>query len=220
MAATIDNSGLTFGNGTKQVSAPSSSADYGQLISITTFTSNGTYTAPANCRRVLVKVQGGGGGSAGHCEGGGAGGYSERLIHNITPGTTVAVTIGGGGGGVGYYAAAGRGGTSSFGSLISATGGYGANNNQGHGGGHGGSGSGGQIQLDGGTGAGHGNSASNGQPAGGGPSFFGGPGGQYRSTTPSNYSPALGSGATGGRTNDGGSGTGAPGGVCVVYAYT
>jgi hypothetical protein len=217
MAITLGSSGITFTDGSTQTT--NYPQDRGMPVSITTFTSNGTYTVPSNCRTILVQIVGGGGGSAGYCESGGAGGFAEGVF-SVTPGASYAVTIGGGGGGVGYYAAAGRGGTSSFGSLISATGGYGANNNQSHGGGHGGSGSGGQINLDGGTGAGHGNSASHGQPAGGGPSFFGGPGGQYRSTTPSNYSPALGSGATGGRTNDGGSGTGAPGGVCVVYAYT
>ncbi len=217
MAITLTSTGITYPTGGTQTS--SYTANRGQPISIQTFTSNGTYTVPSNCRKILVQIVGGGGGSAGYCEAGGAGGFAEGVF-SVTPGATYAVTIGGGGGGVGYYAAAGRGGTSSFGSLISATGGYGANNNYSHGGGHGGSGSGGQINLDGGTGCGHGNSASHGQPSGGGPSFFGGPGGQYRSTTPSNYSPALGSGATGGRTNDGGSGTTGAAGVCVVYAYT
>ena len=64
MAVTIDNSGITYSDGTKQGSGPSAAADYGQLISITVFTSSGTYTAPANCRALLVKVQGGGGGQA------------------------------------------------------------------------------------------------------------------------------------------------------------
>lgn len=216
MTATLGSSGLTFPNGTSQTTAYP--WDRGRPISMWSTTGTTTYTVPAGCSTIVVQVVGGGGGSAGYCESGGAGGFAEGMF-SVSPGATYTVTIGGGGGGVGYYAAAGAGGTTSFGSLISATGGYGANNNYSHGGGHGGSGSGGQINLQGGTGAGHGNSASHGQPAGGGASFFGGPGGQYRSTTPSNYSPALGSGATGGRTNDGGSGTGAPGGCCVVYAY-
>lgn len=217
MSITLGSSGVTFTDGSTQTTtAP---YDRGRPISIVTFTGNGTYTVPAKCSTILVQIVGGGGGSAGYCEAGGAGGFAEGSF-SVSPGTQYAVTIGGGGGGVGYYAGAGRGGTSSFGSLISATGGYGANNNYSHGGGHGGSGSGGQIQIDGGTGTGHGNSAAHGQPAGGGPSFFGGPGGQYRSTTPSNYGPAWGTGATGGRTNDGGSGTTGCGGVCVVYAYT
>ena len=217
MAVTLTSTGVTFSNNEGQNSTYV--RDRGQPINITTFTSNGTYTVPSNCSTIFVQLVGGGGGSAGYNEAGGAGGYAEG-VYSVSPGATYSVTIGGGGGGVGYYAGAGRGGTTSFGSLISATGGYGANNNYSHGGGHGGSGSGGQVNLDGGTGSGHGNSASHGQPSGGGASFFGGPGGQYRSTTPSNYSPAYGTGATGGRTNDGGSGTTGAAGVCVVFAYT
>ena len=217
MAVTLTSTGITYSNGGSQNSTYVQ--DRGQPISITSFTSSGTYTVPSNCRKILVQLVGGGGGSAGYNESGGAGGYAEGF-YSVTPGATYSVTIGGGGGGVGYYAAGGDGGTTSFGSLISASGGYGCNRNYSHGGGHGGSGSSGQINLQGGTGAGHGNSAGHGQPSGGGPSFFGGPGGQYRSTTPSNYSPAYGTGATGGRTNDGGSGTTGMSGCCVVFAYT
>ena len=217
MAVTLGSSGIAFSNGSTQTS--NYPQDRGRPISITQFTSSGTYTVPSNCRKIFVQLVGGGGGSAGYNEAGGAGGYAEGF-YDVSPGASYTVTIGGGGGGVGYYAGAGRGGTTSFSSLISATGGYGANNNYSHGGGHGGSGSGGQVNLDGGTGTGHGNSASHGQPAGGGASFFGGPGGQYRSTTPSNYSGTYGTGATGGRTNDGGSGTTGKAGVCVVFAYT
>lgn len=217
MPIVIGSSGITFSDGTTQTTvAP---ADKGKPISVTTFTTSGTYTVPSNCTTILVQLVGGGGGSAGYNESGGAGGFAEGY-YSVSPNATYSVTIGGGGGGVGYYAGAGDGGTTSFGALISATGGYGANRNTSHGGGHGGSGSNGQINLQGGTGSGHGNSASHGQPSGGGPSFFGGPGGQNRSTTPSNYSPAYGTGATGGRTNDGGSGTTGMSGCCVVYAYT
>ena len=136
MAVTLGGQGITYSDGTIQASSSSTSVDYGQLISITTFTTSGTYTAPSNCRKVFVRVQGGGGGSAGHFESGGAGGYAEALVDPFTAGSTATVTVGGGGGGVGYYAAAGDGGTTSFGSLISATGGYGANRNYSHGGGH------------------------------------------------------------------------------------
>lgn len=216
MAITLTSTGVTYGDGSSQNTTYPQ--DRGGPISITTFTSNGTYTVPSNCRKILVQIVGGGGGSAGYNEAGGGGGFAEG-VYSVTPGATYSVTIGGGGGGVGYYAAAGDGGTSSFGSLISASGGYGSNRNYSHGGGHGGSGSSGQINLQGGTGTGHGNSASHGQPSGGGPTFFGGPGGQYRDTAPSNFSGAYGTGATGGRTNDGGSGTTGKAGVCVVYAY-
>lgn len=218
MAVTLDNSGISYSDGTKQGSAPSAAADYGQLISITVFTSNGTYTAPANCRALLVKVQGGGGGSAGHCEGGGAGGYTERFIPAIGPGTTVAVTIGGGGGGVGYYAAAGDGGTSSFGGYCSASGGYGANRNYSHTGGHGGTGAGGQISVGGGGGIGHTNGFGSWGPRGV-PTYWGGSFGTRHSGGEQIGSGAPGSGASPGTTTNTGSGKAGRAGMVVVYAY-
>jgi hypothetical protein len=216
MAVTLGASGITFTNGTSQTT--NYPVDKGVPISITTFTSSGTYTVPALCSRIVVQLVGGGGGSAGYQESGGAGGFAEGT-YSVTPGATYTVTVGGGGGGVGYYAAAGDGGTTSFGSLISATGGYGANRNYSHGGGHGGIGSNGQINLYGGTGTGHGNSASHGQNNGGGTSFFGGTGGKTRSNDGANYGPAYGSGAPGSITDIGSSGCAAVAGVCVVYAY-
>ena len=215
MAVTLNASGLLV-NSTQFTTPP---VDTGKQILITTFTGNGTYTVPANCYRVLVQCVGGGGGSAGYCESGGAGGFSEGHF-TVTPNAAIAVTVGGGGGGVGYYATAGNGGTTSFGSYLSASGGHGANTNITHGGGHGGVGSAGQINLYGGSGTGHTNHGSHAQDGAGGGSYFGGPGGQNRTTTPTNFSPSPGSGATGGRCDDGGSGTTGAGGLVVVYAYT
>ena len=217
MATVLGSSGITFSDSTSQTSSYSS--DLGQPISVTSFTSSGTYTVPSNSTRIFVQLVGGGGGSAGYLESGGAGGYSEGMF-SVTPGTAYSVTIGGAGSAVGYYAAAGVGGTTSFGSLISATGGYGANNNYSHGGGIGGIGSGGQVNLYGGSGTGHGNSASHGQPNGGGGSFFGGPGGKTRGNNSDNYGPAYGSGGPGGITDIGSGGVVGCGGVCVVIAYT
>lgn len=218
MATTLGSSGITFGDSTSQTSGYNT--DRGWPISIVSFTSTGTYTVPSNATKILVQLVGGGGGSAGYCEAGGAGGYAEGVF-TVTPGTAYTVTIGGGGGGVGYYAVAGSGATSSFGALLTATGGGGANSIIAHGGGGGGLGSGGGINLYGGSGSGHGNSAAHGQPTGGGSSFFGGAGGVWRvDGTSTNYSPAYGSGATGARTNDGGTGAAGPGGCCVVIAYT
>lgn len=219
MAVTLGGSGIIFADGTTQVSAGSSSKDYGQIISITTFTSTGTYTIPANARKLLVKVTGAGGGSAGHFESGGAGGYAEKLIHGVTPGGTVAVTVGGGGGGVGYYAAGGTGGTSSFGTYCSATGGYGANANYSHTGGHGGVGSGGQITLTGGGGHGHGNGWGSYGPRGV-PSVWGGGFGTRHSGGEQIGNGAPGAGASSGTTGNGGSGKTASAGMVVVYAYT
>lgn len=217
MAFTIGPSNITFNDATTQTSTNPTSK--GQPISITTFTATGTYIVPHQCSKIVVQLVGGGGGSAGYLESGGAGGFAEGVFA-VTPGTSYTVTIGGGGGGVGYYAAAGDGGTTSFGSLISATGGYGANRNYSHGGGHGGIGSSGQINLYGGTGTGHGNASSHAQPPGGGGSFFGGPGGKTRSNDGANYGPAYGSGASGAITEIGSTGSAGCAGVCVVYAYT
>jgi len=199
--------------------------DTGSIISITTFTSSGTYTVPSGAGTLFVRVQGGGGGAASYCESGGAGGYAETYVKvapaGLTPGSsTIAVTVGGGGGGVGYYAAAGAGGTSSFGSYASATGGRGANNDYGHTGGHGGFGSG-LLQLAGGGGSGHANGHSNAGSAKGGASYFGGPSGTRHSGGEQIGPGAPGSGAAGGVTDGGaGGGHGGASGLVVVYAYT
>ena len=108
-----------------------------QFKSIQVFTSSGTWTKPSGINAIIVEVQGGGGGgrnggaNAYSGGGGGAGGYALSLITN--PSSSETITIGGGGSG-------GPGGASSFGSLLSATGGsygniwYGSSGGQGAGG--------------------------------------------------------------------------------------
>lgn len=172
MPIVMSNQGIDFSNSGTQTTP---SVDKGKLISIASYTSAGTYTwtKPTGCTKVLAVVLGAGGGGAGHCESGGAGGYAEKLI-DVTSVSTVTVTVGAGGGAVGYYAAAGDGGSSSFGAYCSATGGYGANRNANHTGGHGGVGSGGDVNLLGGSGTGHSNNGSQQAIGNGGRSFFGG----------------------------------------------
>lgn len=219
MAVTLNNDGIVYSGNNTQVNAPDTNSDYGQLLSITTFTTTGTYTAPSYCKKVLVKVQGGGGGSAGHFESGGAGGYAEALVDPFTAGSTATVTVGGGGGGVGYYAAAGDGGTSSFGTYCSATGGYGANRNYSHTGGHGGTGVSGQVVIAGGGGHGHGNGWGSFGPRGI-PSYWGGGFGTRHSGGEQIGPGAPGAGASSGTTGNGGSGKTASAGMVVVYAYS
>ncbi|WLH47464.1 phage tail protein [Pseudomonas beijingensis] len=88
------------------------------------------WTVPASVTKVYVEVVGGGGsGAFGTLDtgagGGGAGGISKRLV-SVTPGSTVTVTVGAGGT---YVTAANTvgnpGGSSSFGTHCSATGGAG-----------------------------------------------------------------------------------------------
>ena len=66
MPITLGSSGITFSNGTSQTTAMP--ADKGKPISVTSFTSSGTYTVPSGCTMILVQLVGGGGGSAGYNE--------------------------------------------------------------------------------------------------------------------------------------------------------
>ena len=214
---------VIFSDGTKQTTKFDSTVDSGNLINVQQFAATGTWTKPAGCKTVLVKLAGGGGGAAGSCESGGGGGYSEKVV-DVTTVSTVAVTVGGGGASIAYYGASNNGGTTSFGSYCSATGGYGANNNASHSGGIGGVGSSGTINLLGGIGSGHTNSSGHYTGGRGGGSFFGSSGMVTRNSTSSKlYNGAPGAGGPGARTDDGGGGVGVANGesgIVVVYSYS
>ena len=163
------NSG-TYGQ-TLQVNNAGTAMEMGEsgLIGCQYFVATGTYTKTAGTTHIRVQIVGGGAGGSGHNEAGGAGGYSEKIIDARSI-TAVAVTVGTGGGGVTYGSGGGRGGTTSFGSHLTATGGHGANTQGGHCGGVGGIGSGGNVNIYGGGGSGHGP----GGASSGGASYFGG----------------------------------------------
>jgi hypothetical protein len=137
------------------------------------FTSSGSWTCPAGVYRVKDRVWGGGGGGGGcngtaQASGGSGGGYSEGS-YVVVPGTVYTVTVGLGGlGGSGAPSNGASGGTSSFASFNSATGG-----------GPGfGSASGGQgTTSSGGTGAGGTINLTGTSGSGGNPNIFGGSGG-------------------------------------------
>jgi len=211
--------GITLSDGSTQVSKFDSTTDTGKLLSISTFSGNGTWTKPSGCTNIVVKVVGGGGGGSAYCESGGAGGFSEKRI-DVTSISSVAVTVGGGGP-LAVYSGGNAGGTSSFGAYCSATGGYGSNQNFGHTGGFGGIGSSGDINLYGGSGTGHGNSMGNGAVGKGGHSYWGGNSNLTgRHQNPGGTRPAApGAGGTGGATNENLGGQGGMGGMVVVWEY-
>jgi len=95
------------------------------------FTSSGTWTAPAGAEFVLVQAWGGGGGGANNtasstAESGGSGGeYVWQIFRASDLGATETVTIGAGGSGAanGATADGSTGGTTTFGTHLSAIGG-------------------------------------------------------------------------------------------------
>lgn len=141
----------------------------GRLISINVYTTeNGqayarnqsggsyTWTKPSGCNNVLVYVTGGGGGArcnsnAYRGAGGGGGATAIKWITNIAD-NSVAVTVGAGGNEAYNGGRGATGGTSSFGSYCSATGGEGGQTDSPYEGGIGGSATGGDINLPGGGG--------------------------------------------------------------------
>ena len=227
MSIKLGQSAVTFSDGSTQSVRFDKNLDQrGELIKIDSFPGTnlhdmnncGTYTwnKPSGCTMVRVIVVGGGGGGAGHGGGGGAGGFAEKWIAN--PASTVTVTVGCRGSGTHHHHTGSDGATSSFGSYVSAGGGYGGNRNWGHSGGHGGVGHGGDINLYGGGGSG-----SDGRGAKGGMSFFGGskfPGWANNShgETGENHYMAPGAGGSGTHTNHGRGSHGA-GGAVIVYSY-
>lgn len=105
-----------------------------ELLDIALFTSNGTWVTPDGCNLIVVYTVGAGGGGGGvsgsgsNAAAGGGGGGGAFGINLITSGFSPSqtVTIGGGGnGGVAGNNDGNNGGTTSFGALISVTGGRG-----------------------------------------------------------------------------------------------
>jgi len=193
------------------------------------FTSSGTYTKPTGVRTILVEVcgGGGGGGASGSASnrggfGGGGGGYSRILIDADSI-TSESITIGAGGvGGVAPSGTGLAGGTSSFGSLVSATGGTGGPpGNIASTPGEGGTGLSGDINVSGGGGTSGGQNSDVG--GGGGNSYFGGgaAGNSGNSAGRDALTGAFGGGGGGASTENTSASNGGSGesGVVIVTEY-
>lgn len=166
------------------------------------FTSDGTFTVPSGVTSVKVTLIGGGGGGGynglGGSGGGGGGGVYYRQSQSVTSGSNITVTVGLGGAGS-STSNGGAGGTSSFGTYLSATGGGGGRSN-------GNGGAAGSPATAHYTEAGFGGTLVAGGP--GGSTMFGIGGFENRRAI------GYGSGGGGGRSGSTG-GNGAPG-VCIV----
>jgi hypothetical protein len=114
------------GNASWQTAAVSAGSFTNMQVYSTAGTS--TFTVPAGVTKIMVEVWGGGGGGGNSSAtvtgtvGSGAGGGYGRSIFSVVPGQNYSVVVGAGG-----VAGSGDGGTSSFGSIINATGGIGGN---------------------------------------------------------------------------------------------
>ena len=215
MSGTLQVGGITLGthnSGTGKVDLSNFNAGGYLLKSVQTFTTSGssTWTKPSGITSVLVYVTGGGVaggvGTASYNQGGGghAGGTAIKWVTSGI-GSTETVTVGAFGAG----SSSGNGdigGTSSFGSHCSATGGQGGR--------HGGNtaqyssvgvGSSGNINIDGGYGGIHHHNAISDEGGGGhgGASFWGGGGGSANSGhgVSAQAGTAYGSGGGGGMHN-------------------
>src|SRR5271166_2524569 len=129
---------------------------------VLSISSNTTFIVPNGVTTLEVEVWGAGAGSfasSGTTPSGGAsgGGYARKRISGLTPGQAIPVVVGlGGAAGTTTGTGAGPGGTSSFGTYVSATGGslnpYATVSNPQNGGTPGGSGVGGDLNISGSAG--------------------------------------------------------------------
>ena len=181
------------------------------------FTASGNFTVPTGVSRLRVTVIGGGGAGGTHANipggGGGAGGSAIHIIMSLVPGAVIPVTVGAAGIALigGSTGQGGPGGTSSFGTYVSATGGQGGGGGAAvatAAGGGGGNAVGGDINYGGSCGTDSIIPAARGGD-GGGPGGGRGATGSVQGVPGQGYG---GGGGGGGASNTSGTGTGAPGG--------
>ena len=88
------------------------------LTSVQTFTSSGTWTKPSGITKVIVEVQGAGGGgscdsSINNANTGAGGGYAKKFL-NVSSISTSTITVGSGGAGIAQAGTPNAGGASSW----------------------------------------------------------------------------------------------------------
>jgi hypothetical protein len=196
------NDPTKFLDGTGAYSVPTA-VGTGRLLRVTVFTASDTWTKGAGTRSIIVEVQGGGAGgqSGGTWAGGGGGGYAMKRITN--PSTSETVTIGGGG-----LGGTGAGIDTTFGSLLTGSGGH---NLAGAGDNDGGAGVSGDINIKGGRGA-----AGIATYTGAGGNSKMGFGGPSAAAAATGFNGTGYGGGGGGGTTTGGNGTG---GCVIVWEY-
>lgn len=137
MPTQIGQLGVTFPDSTLQTTAAIPGAPGFGIPNIAVISVNGFWVVPSGVTRIRVTVIGGGGGAGEAFNGGegytlssgggGGGGTAVKVITGLTPGASINVTIGSGGVSGGPPTGnGGTGGTSSFGTYCSATGGLGS----------------------------------------------------------------------------------------------
>ena len=190
---------------------------------IATFITSTNFQVPNGVALLRVRLSGGGGGGGAGTPtfgggGGGAGGYAEGIIP-VTPGQVFAVVVAQGGtAGLAGGTPAGVGGSSSFGTIMSASGGFGGASGSTYAfGGSPGAGAGGAINISGGYGS-DGNGGNFVFAGNGGASFFGGGGRAAASSSAvQQIAEAPGSGGGGCYGVQGNGGPGAAGLVVVEF---
>ena len=97
--------------------------------SIEVYNNSGSFTVPNGVTNLYVRLVGGGGAAGYHSTlpggGGGGGGEAIDILSGLTPGQIIPVTVGAEGIAPTTFGSGGAGGTSSFGTYMSATGGQG-----------------------------------------------------------------------------------------------
>jgi hypothetical protein len=139
---TISGSAIAFegtlpsqsGQSGKYLTTDGTAASWGDIslsVDVQEFTSNGTWTKPGSGTVALIRCWGGGGsgGRNVYAAGGGGGACVERWMKLSDLGATESVTVGAGGAGRTTNGNGFAGGTTTFGSHVSAFGGGGGGNN-------------------------------------------------------------------------------------------